>query len=517
MRFAETLIDGAPAARSAAPCSEKKIGGAWKATRMRPCELRWAATESIETARLSDGRHRLRACVADFAGNRHCTDPRPLLTDNTAPAAPHGLALRGGGSWRRSNDFDASWENPRQRPGSPISGAAYRIIAAGGFDSGVLHRSRKGIESLSGLAVPGPGAYSLSVWLRDEAGNESSSNAARVALLFDDVAPRVAFRGHRDRAHPEIVTARVADSHSGPRAGAIAYRRVGRRRWAKLSTSLHRSAGSDGEAELIARFPSERVRPGAYLLRAEVVDGAGNRASTTRRSDGGAMVLHAPLKTRIRLRARLRLGARSGSRLTIPYGARATLAGRLCRGDGRGLEGRRLRIAVRPAGGSLAEAEVRHARTGAGGRFRLRLGAGPSRRIRVSFRGTEVLARARGPRLRLRVRSGVGLSASPRALRTGEALSLRGRVLSRGAALPSRGKLVMVSYLERASGRWQPVLIARAGPDGRFRARYRFRYVSGLARIELRALVPAEAGLALRAGGVVTVDGDRPRLDEPSS
>ncbi len=501
LRFAETLIDGARTALTEHPCFAKKLGGGWEATRMRPCELRRVASQTVETARLSDGRHRLRACATDFAGNRDCTDPRPLLTDNTAPAAPRGLGLRGGAGWRRSNDFDAVWENPSQRPGSSIAAASYRLSGAGGFDSGVLHRAGKGIESLPDLAVPGRGTYTLSVWLRDRAGNESAANAATMALLFDDDAPSVRFRGHRDRAHPELVSADVVDPDSGPADGVISYRRSGRRRWAKLSTSLRRSPGREGEAELLARFPSERVRPGRYRFRATVVDGAGNRASTTRRGDGSAMLLHAPLKRRTSLRARLRLGGRSGRRLRVPYGARATLAGRLRRRDGAGLAGRRIRIAVRPAAGSLAGPAVRHLRTGAAGRFRVRLGAGPSRRIRVSFGGGPALARARSPRLRLRVRSGVAFAASPESLRTGEALELRGKVRSRGARIPSRGKLVVIQFLERASGRWQPALITRAGRQGRFRARYRFRYVSGMARIELRALAPPEQGWPYVAGG----------------
>jgi hypothetical protein len=505
VRFAETLIDGARIARSGQTCSERKVGGGWVATRMRPCELRWTASHTVRTARLSDGRHRLRACAIDFAGNRNCADPRPFLADNTAPAAPHALALQGGGGWRRSNDFAAAWDNPRQRPGSPIAGVAYRLTGPGGrYDSGILRREERGIESLGGLAVPAAGSYSLAIWLRDEAGNESASNAATATLLFDDVAPTVAFR-HRDRAHPERIAAIVADQHSGPAGGEIAFRRVGTRGWRRLPTSLRRSPRHPTERELVARFPSERIRPGRYRFRAGALDAAGNRAATTRGGDGRAMVLHAPLKGRSFLRARLRLGGRSGRRLKVPYGAHATLAGRLRRRDGTGLAGRRLRIAVRPVPGSPADPAVLHARTGARGRFHLRLAAGPSRRCRVSFGGGPALARSRSPRLRLRVRSGIGLSVSPDSLRTGEALELRGRVRSRGALIPSRGKLVVIQYLEREGRRWQPALITRAGPEGRFLARYRFRYVSGLARIELRAMAPPEEGWPYAAGASAPV------------
>ncbi len=510
VRFTETLLDGARIARTEHACFGQQIGGGWEATRMRPCELRRTAGEAVDTARISDGRHRLRACAIDFAGNRRCTPRRPLLTDNTAPAPPRRLSLRGGGGWHRTNGFEATWENPDQGRGSPIAAASYRLTGPG-FDGGERHRTGRRISSLQRINLPGPGAYSLAVWLRDQAGNESPANASEATLLFDDIPPSVLFRSRRDPAHPEIVTATVTDRHSGPADGVISYRRAGRRRWTELPSTLRRSPERPGEAELLARFPSDRVRPGRYQLRARVADLAGNRASGTRRSDGSAMVLEAPLKRPTSLRADLRLGARGGRRLKVAYGARPTLTGRLWRGNAAGLAGRRVRIAIRPVRGSLAEPEIRHARTGHGGRFRLELDAGTSRRIRVSFPGTEVLDRDRGVRLHLLVRAGVELSASRRALRTGESLRLSGMVRSGGARLPARGKLVMVEYLDRAGGRWAPVLLTRAGQEGRFRARYRFRYVSGVARIRLRAVAPPEQGWPYAAGAsaplTVTVRG----------
>jgi hypothetical protein len=61
-----------------------------------------------------------------------------------------------------------------------------------------------------------------------------------------------------------------------------------------------------------------------------------------------------------------------------------------------------------------------------------------------------------------------------------------------GAPLPRRGKLVAIQYREAATGRWRPVLFTRSDHGGRFRARYRFRYVVGSARIRLRAVALAE-------------------------
>ncbi len=130
--------------------------------------------------------------------------------------------------------------------------------------------------------------------------------------------------------------------------------------------------------------------------------------------------------------------------------------------------------------------------TGERGGFELRLDPGPSRRITVSFPGDDGLDSAQRPSLDLRVRSGISLQATPLSLRTGQSVRLSGRVRARGAPVPRRGKLVAIQYLEAATRRWRPVLVTRSDHGGRFRARYRFRYVSGLASVRLRATSLAE-------------------------
>jgi len=135
---------------------------------------------------------------------------------------------------------------------------------------------------------------------------------------------------------------------------------------------------------------------------------------------------------------------------------------------------------------------VETVRTGEEGGFELRLPAGPSRRVTVAFAGDDGLESARRPGLELRVRSGISLRAVPRSLRTGQAVVLSGKVKSRGAPIPRRGKLVAIQYLEEATHRWRPVLVTRSDHHGRFRAHYRFRYVSGRAAIRLRATALAE-------------------------
>jgi hypothetical protein len=90
------------------------------------------------------------------------------------------------------------------------------------------------------------------------------------------------------------------------------------------------------------------------------------------------------------------------------------------------------------------------------------------------------------------VRGAAVLSATPRRLRNGQSVRLSGRVRTRGAPVPRRGKLVAIQYYESESRLWRPVLVTRSDHSGRFRARYRFRYITGTARIRLRAVVLAE-------------------------
>ena len=91
------------------------------------------------------------------------------------------------------------------------------------------------------------------------------------------------------------------------------------------------------------------------------------------------------------------------------------------------------------------------------------------------------------------MRGGVVFHAAPDALRTGRGGAASGAGSGRTARrCPRRGKLVAIQYLEAATGLWRPVLVTRSDHGGRFRARYRFRYVSGSARIRLRAVALSE-------------------------
>lgn len=500
VRFGETVMDGFRVGLTEFPCAKASIGGEWRATQMQPCPTGITTVHGVSTTAFSDGPHTLTTCATDFAGNSACAPARSVLIDNNPPAHPRKLALMGGEDWRRVNDFDLSWANPDQGPASPIAGAHWRITGPAGYDTGVRFAAGRDLAALADRNVPLPGAFLISIWLRDEAGNEAPGSAVEVPLRYDDVRPGLAFTPGEDAGLPEQVRAEVTDPHSGPASGALFFRRLNAAAWTDLPTRFE--VEPDGvKATLTARLPD--LEPGTYVFRADAVDRAGNSVSTTLRADGTEMAIRKsalavaprrelPPRSKTRLFARLRGGHGRGDALTIRFGGPALLSGRLTRADGAGVAGRELRVVARPSRGALAETSKHTVHTGERGGFELRLAPGPSRRITVSFAGDGGLEPAQRPSLDLRVRSGISLRATPTSLRRGEVVRLSGRVRTRGAPVPRRGKLVAIQYLEAATSRWRPVLVTRTDHGGRFRARYRFRYVSGTAAIRLRATALAE-------------------------
>jgi hypothetical protein len=491
VRFSETRLDGTRVGLTEYACAKASIGGEWRGTRMQPCPTQVSATHFISTASFSDGPHAVAHCATDFAANTACDPARTVHIDNNPPAHPRAVTLASGDGWRRSNDFDLGWENPNQGPASPIGGAVWRIVGSAGFDTGVKFSPGRDRRSLANLSVPAAGSYSLQLWLRDEAGNEASTSAVTVPLRFDDLRPTVGFSTEEPQAQ---LKADVADAHSGPASGQLFYRRVDAQEWIELPTKLVRGA-DPGRAQLVAPLPE--LGFGTFVFRADVADAAGNTASTTLRTDGTQMAVrkvpppHVP-KAKSRLFAWLRGGEGRGEALTVRFGAPALLRGRLTRADGAGVGNRELRVVSRPSRGALAPLTVETVRTGEQGGFELPLPPGPSRRVTVTFPGDGGLEPASRLPLELRVRSGISLRAAPQSLRTGQVVRLSGKVRSNRAPIPRRGKLVAIQYLEEATNRWRPILVTRSDHHGRYRARYRFRYVTGKAAIRLRATALAE-------------------------
>lgn len=484
LRFGQTLVDGTIRAQTEHYCSKALIAGQWRGTRMRPCSPSAGGSHSVGTAGLSDGPHRLKQCAVDFAGNSGCQAERTFRTDNTAPSAPRRLIVAGGSEWRRSNDFTLAWSNPDQGIASPIVLSRHRVTGRR-YDSGALYSSGAGV--LGGVKVPDSGEFEVSVWLIDAAGNENAAAPAETTVRLDDVAPSGYFV-EPGAERPEHLRVPVADLHSGVSGGAISYRRQGSGTWQRMATRY-----DVVRKVLEADFPSDDVAAGIYEFEARVIDRAGNCFVTGRRGNGSPMILRAPLKETTSLVARLRWKRKSGLALRVPYGKTVRITGRLTGNDGKALAGQRIRVAETPAFGARSTGSTTSATTGQDGYFSVVLPQGTSRRISVAFGGNPRQTAANAGPLELRVKGSLSFQAAPKRLKTGQRLRLRGRVQSRWAQIPGRGSLVAIQYFERASGKWRPVLVTRAGPHGKFHARYRFRYIKGSARIRLRAvLLPSQ-------------------------
>jgi hypothetical protein len=349
---------------------------------------------------------------------------------------------------------------------------------------------------------------------------------AATEIEVDNSPPAISF----SEADEGEVAATVGDRASGPAAGTISVRRADADAWTDLATAF--SAAGHGDATLTARLPD--LSAGVYFFRATATDVAGNSGSAQLRVAGSAAAVRhqaadghgekgasssgGPARRRrpTHLEARLVANGRAdgprtaGSGLTVDYGTPVAVRGRLTDARGRGIVRRRVAIVVRPAAGIGTPARHR-VRTDPGGRFALRLPPGTSRRIVVAFHGGGGLSPARPRPLALRVRAGITLAAVPTELDTGDSVHLRGRVHLGPAHVSGRGKLVAIQYLERATKRWRPALVVRTDAEGRFDTSYRFRYVTGVARIRLRATAPAEGGWPFARGSsapvTVTVHG----------
>lgn len=357
-------------------------------------------------------------------------------------------------------------------------------------------------------------------------------------LKVDNSPPAISFSA----AAEGRVAATVSDRYSGPAAGTISMRRADAGSWTDLPTTFDREG--NGTATLSARLPD--LSAGTYFFRAVATDAAGNGGSAELRAAGGPAELRrqladghgerganseggGPARRRRATRLEVRLIAEdaaegrlllddgsavgssaAGTGLTVDYGTAVVVRGRLTDAHGVGVGERPVAIIVRSAAG-VGVPERRHVLTDADGQFESRLPSGTSRRVAVTFHGGGGFAPAHRRSLNLRVRAGISLVAGPAELHTGESVHLRGRVRLGPAQVSRRGKLVAIQYLERATKRWRPALVVRTDAAGRFDTSYRFRYVTGLARIRLRATAPAEGGWPFARGSsspvTVTVRG----------
>jgi hypothetical protein len=236
-----------------------------------------------------EGPHQLQAAIKDAAGNASTAGPITITIDRTAPGPPSALAVVGGDASRATNSFDVTWTNPTDQL-APIARAHYRLCPAfGGACTPEATASGDNISSLTGLHVPDKGAWALTVWLEDAAGNATAANTASVLLHYLDGAGGGArasaaialAKAKLDRHHRLLVRGTAASDLAGKITIRYRYRR---HRRSKLRTIRKSAAVHRGTFVAHLKLPAAARRVGKGTVTVSYPgDGAHDAAKVNQR------------------------------------------------------------------------------------------------------------------------------------------------------------------------------------------------------------------------------------------
>ena len=440
--------------------------------------------------------------ATDPAGNE-ATDERLIRVDRTAPLAPRRLAVAGGTDWRNANEFGVNWTAPPEVGTAPIVGAEYSFCPAsnGPYDNaGCVQKDATldGSESMHPVAVPGEGAWTLRVALRDAAGNVDTGSTGSVeGLRFDATNPIGQFEA-MDPRDPTRIRLTASDAQSGVDRVEVEVRRAGADEgWRPLTVV------GDGRS-YSATVDDSSLAAGVYDVRARIVDRAQNERTITS-AGGSASPLRLTLPVRVANQLTVgkpeRVRIRSAKRGKPKYKQVLKTAPVADFGDTVGLAGKLLDVAGNPRPDALIEVfeligpatdwrYVGNAKTNSSGSFGFRVPAGPSRRLRFSYAGTST-NQPSVKELALTVRAKVTIKPDRHTLRNGDDVIFRGALQS--GPVPDRGKLLALQALTTRG--WRTFANPRArSTDGKWSFRYRFTSTSVRTRYSFRVVAPAEAG-----------------------
>ena len=253
------------------------------------------------------------------------------------------------------NDFVVAWTNPPEGDRAPIVAAELQALPRRRRKLQPRAAGRAANLSRFGVAVPAPGEWTVSLWRRDAAGNETEAAASvPVTLRYDPEPPQLGFEPP-PASDPTLVAVAVTDRVSGLASGSIeiSRERLGhlagarrretdgqpaarpdrRRRAARRQLPAASARRRPGAQRGLDRPAARRPADGAHAAAADRVDDAGRRSSSTR-----------IVRQTVRRHGK-RGGSAAGSPCCKPaarvrLGGRAQVAGRLTNRDGQGIAGR---------------------------------------------------------------------------------------------------------------------------------------------------------------------------------
>lgn len=243
----------------------------------------------------------------------------------------------------------------------------------------------------------------------------------------------------------------------------------------------------DASSETL-QIDTRTLANGAYRLTLRARDAAGN----TQEVHGSSTIQianepkPAPLDSSA-FELSARFTSTSRTTLSVPYGRRVSIRGRLTQSSRPVAAGTVIEVLERRDRGRATEVSRGQVKTKADGTYSAVLvTTRPSRTVRLVYRPTadrQVVSSA----LALRVRAAARLRASLR----GRTVRFSGRVLSR--PVPRAGKRVVMEGRSPGSA-WTPFKTLRTDRIGRFAGTYRLRVRRPGVRLQIRAVLPREGG-----------------------
>lgn len=501
VRMARLTANDAAGAPDQRPCAVATGAGAF--ANATPCP-NGPGQIRVDTERLPEGTQQLSVDAQDTAGNIGTSAPIIGRVDNSPPARV-GVEIADGEAWRSTNGFSATWTNPPEGDRAPIVGATYKLCAADGSRCAQNDVAGEGLSSIP-IEAPGPGAWTVSLWRRDAAGNIDSTAASVPATLrYDPEPPQLSFDPPA-AADPTLLSAPVVDEVSGLASGEVEISPAGSGAWQALKTDLD-------NGRLLARVDDATLPPGQYDVRAVARDKAGNETVATQRSDGQPMTLALPIRIvsaanagLVRVRTQKKVVKKNGRRRVITekvtevqptgslqIGEGSQVVGKLANRDGQGISGARLQVLETSI--VVPERLVGEVTTDANGGFSYAVTGTTTRTLRFVYAGSPtVLPTSTEVGLTTPAQSSLRVSRSR--LLNGQSVTFSGQVVS--APIPPGGKLVQLEV--RLSRRWQTFRTVRTDPAGNWSVPYRFARTRGVAWYRFRVELPPESGYPFTVG-----------------
>jgi len=507
IRTAQAMIDGRKGGTEQRPCAFATPDGAY--ANPVPCPS-GRGQIAFDTKYFPEGTQQLVVYATDAAGNVAGSRPAIARIDNTPPARVD-VAASGGDQWRNTNDFALSWVNPPESDRAPIASVVYKLCPAA--DGGACRQAELKGDGIASLPVqaPGPGAWTVSLWRRDAAGNEDPNTASvPTTLRYDAEAPQLAF-GPSQGDDPTLVSAQVTDKVSGLAGGSIEINAVGSDTWRALDTQV---AGS----RLVARIDDAALASGNYVLRATAYDQAHNQASTTQREDGQQMAVALPLRIASLMRAGVpekrtvrRVVRRDGKRRVLQrrvttlkasrnvvFGRRVKVTGHVTNRDGQGIPGADVQVSSRSE--SIPAQLVATLRTDATGTYHYIATASSSRVLQFEYAGSQHILPAHDE-VQLKVPASSSIRVNHQHVLNGQSVMFSGRM--RTLPVPAGGKLVELQTA--LGGRWQTFRTTRTDRAGHWKLPYGFARTRGVQRYRFRVRLAHEAGYPFADGVTRTI------------